>query len=68
MSNIKKDYSVVFIQLDKNLASDISARYSGGPKSIWPKRRKLSSYQVDSRLQNNPSSFTDLNWEMSLRV
>ena len=51
---MKKDYTVLLIQLDRNLASDVSTRCSGRPcsffpeddQSIWSKRRKLSSYQV----------------------
>ena len=45
---MKKDYSVLLIQLDRNLASDVSTRCSGRPK--------LSSYQVESREPNNLSS------------
>ena len=55
---MKKDYSVPLFQLDRNLASDVSTRCSGRPQgqSIWSKRRKLSSYQVESREQSNLSS------------
>ena len=57
---MKKDYTVLLIQLDRNLASDVSTRCSGFPEddqSIWSKRRKLSSYQVESREPCNLSSF-----------
>ena len=59
---MKKDYTVLLIQLDRNLASDVSTRCSSRPpfpeddQSIWSKRRKLSSYQVESREPCNLSS------------
>ena len=70
---MKKDYTVLSIQLDGNLASDVSTRCSGRPhslelarngfmqnheddQSIWSKRRKLSSHQVESREPCNLSS------------
>ena len=59
---MKKDYTVLLIQLDGNLASDVSTRCSGRPQgnkddqSIWSKRRKLSSHQVESREPCNLSS------------
>ena len=54
---MKKDYTVLLIQLDGNLASDVSTRCSGRPQGIWSKRRKLSSRQVESREPCNLSSF-----------
>ena len=76
---IKKNYSVLLIQLDSNLASDASTRCSGRPQdssvwygshlqSIWLKCWKLSFHQVESREPNNLSSSTELNWEMSLQA
>ena len=41
---IKKDYSVLLIQLDRKLASDVSARCSGCPQEI-----PEDKYQVESR-------------------
>ena len=32
---LKKDYLVLLIQLDRNLASDVSTRCSGCPQRIW---------------------------------
>ena len=58
---LKIDYTVLLIQLDRNLASDISTRCSEIDQSIWSKRRKLSSYQVESREPCNLSSSTELN-------
>ena len=31
---MKKDYSVLLFQLDRNLASDVSTRYSGRPRGM----------------------------------
>ena len=31
---LKKDYSVLLIQLDRNLASDVSTRCSGRPQGM----------------------------------
>ena len=65
---MKKDYTVLLIQLDGNLASAVSTRCSGhvhvqtrhtfpeDDQSIWSKRRKLSSHQVESREPCNLSS------------
>ena len=61
---MKKDYTVLLIQLDGNLASDVSTRCSGRPRGGrpeqpqvgWSKRRKLSSHQVESREPCNLSS------------
>ena len=55
---MKKDYSVLLFQLDRNLASDVLTRCSCpvDGKSIWSKRRKLSFYQVETREQSNLSS------------
>ena len=55
---MKKDYTVLLIQLDGNLASDVSTRCSfpEDDQSIWSKRRKLSSHQVESREPCNHSS------------
>ena len=42
----------------------VTAKEDGFPEddqSIWSKRRKLSSHQVDSREPNNLSSSTELN-------
>ena len=66
---MKKDYSVLLIQLDGNLASDVSTRCSCRPQGMefhedlpelrcklrW-ERQKLSSHQVESREPNNLSS------------
>ena len=53
---MKKDHSILLIQLDGNLASDVSTRFPEDGQSIWSKRRKLSSHQVESRELNNLSS------------
>ena len=64
---MKKDYLVLSNQLDGNLAPDVSTRASASKniyeddQSIWSKRRKLSSHQVDSREPSNLSSSTELN-------
>ena len=54
---MKKDYLVLLNQLDGNLASDVSTRFPEDDQSIWSKRRKLSSHQVDLREPSNLSSY-----------
>ena len=49
---MKKDYSVLLIQLDGNLASDVSTRCSAWSSSGWMTR---ASHQVESREPNNLS-------------
>ena len=65
---MKKDYTVLLIQLDGNLAStfrldalvvlreDDQSILKLDDQSIWSKRRKLSSHQVESREPCNLSS------------
>ena len=62
---MKKDYTVLLIQLDRNLASDVSTRCSfpEDDQSIWSKRRKLSSYQVESR---EPCNFLQIGFVLAV--